>query len=52
VDILNPTDVVNLPLPSLPYPLAVQASASHKMGVQESVRLCWGIACQRGASGN
>ncbi|KAJ7806445.1 hypothetical protein B0H13DRAFT_2387104 [Mycena leptocephala] len=50
-DNIYPTDVVDLPPPSPPYPLAVQASASHEMGVQESVRLCWRIACRRGAPG-
>ncbi|KAJ6505951.1 hypothetical protein DFH09DRAFT_1335039 [Mycena vulgaris] len=37
VDIIDPTDAVDLPPPSAAYPFAVQASALHGMGVQDSV---------------
>ncbi|KAJ7707772.1 hypothetical protein B0H17DRAFT_1033937 [Mycena rosella] len=37
VDIIDPTDAVDLPPPSAAYPFAVQASALHEMGVQDSV---------------
>ncbi|KAJ7170616.1 hypothetical protein C8R43DRAFT_1059155 [Mycena crocata] len=37
VDIIDPTDAVDLPPPSATYPFAVQASALHGMGVQDSV---------------
>ncbi|KAF7330509.1 hypothetical protein MVEN_02490400 [Mycena venus] len=37
VDVIDPTDAVDLPPPSAAYPFAVQASALHEMGVQESV---------------
>jgi hypothetical protein len=36
-DVIDPTDVVDLPLPSAAYPFAVQASALHGLGVQDSV---------------
>ncbi|GLB40196.1 hypothetical protein LshimejAT787_0800670 [Lyophyllum shimeji] len=35
--VIDPTDAVDLPLPSSNYPFAVQASALHGLGVQESV---------------
>ncbi|KAF7316885.1 hypothetical protein HMN09_00422400 [Mycena chlorophos] len=37
VDVIDPTDAVDLPPPSAAYPFAVQASALHDMGVQDSV---------------
>ncbi|KAJ7034992.1 hypothetical protein C8F04DRAFT_1395071 [Mycena alexandri] len=37
VDVIDPTDVVDLPPPSAAYPFAVQASALHGMGVLDSV---------------
>ncbi|KAJ7773208.1 hypothetical protein B0H16DRAFT_1714104 [Mycena metata] len=37
VDVIDPTDVVDVPPPSAAYPFAVQASALHGMGVQDSV---------------
>ncbi|KAJ7227130.1 hypothetical protein GGX14DRAFT_488629 [Mycena pura] len=37
VDVIDPTDAVDLPPPSATYPFAVQASALHEMGVQDSV---------------
>lgn len=37
VDAVDPTDAVDLPLPSPTYPFAVQASALHGLGVEESV---------------
>ncbi|KAF8206515.1 hypothetical protein K438DRAFT_1817343 [Mycena galopus ATCC 62051] len=37
VDVIDPTDAVDLPPPSAAYPFAVQASALHEMGVQDSV---------------
>ncbi|KAF7327627.1 hypothetical protein MKEN_00342000 [Mycena kentingensis (nom. inval.)] len=37
VDVVDPTDAVDLPPPSAAYPFAVQASALHDMGVQDSV---------------
>ncbi|KAJ7903598.1 hypothetical protein B0H14DRAFT_2665559 [Mycena olivaceomarginata] len=37
VDVIDPTDSVDLPPPSAAYPFAVQASALHEMGVQDSV---------------
>ncbi|KAJ7475795.1 hypothetical protein FB451DRAFT_1244782 [Mycena latifolia] len=37
VDIIDPTDAVDLPPPSAAYPFAVQAAALHGMGVQDSV---------------
>ncbi|KAJ7127048.1 hypothetical protein C8R44DRAFT_851453 [Mycena epipterygia] len=37
VDIIDPTDAVDLPPPSAEYPFAVQAAALHGMGVQDSV---------------
>jgi len=36
-NVIDPTDVVDLPLPSATYPFAVQASALHGLGVQDSV---------------
>ncbi|KAJ7052626.1 hypothetical protein C8F01DRAFT_1170640 [Mycena amicta] len=36
-DVIDPTDAVDLPPPSAAYPFAVQASALHEMGVQDSV---------------
>ncbi|KAL0954845.1 hypothetical protein HGRIS_003785 [Hohenbuehelia grisea] len=36
-DIIDPTDAVDLPQPSSGYPFAVQASALHGLGVQESL---------------
>ncbi|CAK5269237.1 unnamed protein product [Mycena citricolor] len=36
-DVIDPTDAVDLPPPSSEYPFAVQASALHEMGVQDSV---------------
>ncbi|KAF8920269.1 hypothetical protein CPB85DRAFT_1248458 [Mucidula mucida] len=36
-DVIDPTDAVDLPLPSATYPFAVQASALHGLGVQDSV---------------
>lgn len=36
-DVIDPTDAVDLPLPSSTYPFAVQASALHGLGVQDSV---------------
>lgn len=35
--IIDPTDAVDIPLPSPSYPFAVQASALHGLGVQDSV---------------
>ncbi|KAI6108230.1 hypothetical protein F5141DRAFT_1121716 [Pisolithus sp. B1] len=35
--IVDPTDVVDIPPPSANYPLALQASALHGMGIEESV---------------
>ncbi|KAJ6513324.1 hypothetical protein C8R45DRAFT_343169 [Mycena sanguinolenta] len=37
VDVIDPTDAVDLPQPSPTYPFAVQASALHEMGVQDSL---------------
>ncbi|KAJ7650347.1 hypothetical protein FB45DRAFT_1050378 [Roridomyces roridus] len=37
VDIIDPTDAVDLPPPSATYPFAVQAAALNGMGVEESV---------------
>ncbi|KAF7312320.1 hypothetical protein MIND_00245100 [Mycena indigotica] len=37
VDVIDPTDAVDVPPPSAAYPFAVQASALHEMGVDESV---------------
>ncbi|KAK0204741.1 hypothetical protein DFS33DRAFT_1322434 [Desarmillaria ectypa] len=36
-DVIDPTDAVDLPLPSSKYPFAVQASALHGLGVHDSV---------------
>ena len=36
-DAIDPTDAVDIPLPSPTYPFAVQASALHGLGVQDSV---------------
>ena len=36
-DVIDPTDAVDIPLPASNYPFAVQASALHGLGVQESV---------------
>ncbi|EAU85486.2 hypothetical protein CC1G_06387 [Coprinopsis cinerea okayama7 len=36
-DVIDPTDAVDVPLPSASYPFAVQASALHGLGVQDSV---------------
>lgn len=36
-EVIDPTDAVDLPLPSSAYPFAVQASALHGLGVSESV---------------
>jgi hypothetical protein len=36
-NVIDPTDVVDLPPPSAAYPFAVQASALHGLGVQDSV---------------
>ncbi|KAF9496786.1 hypothetical protein BDN71DRAFT_1445713 [Pleurotus eryngii] len=36
-DVIDPTDAVDLPPPSSKYPFAVQASALHGLGVQDSV---------------
>ena len=36
-DVIDPTDAVDLPPPSAGYPFAVQASAIHGLGVEESV---------------
>ncbi|KAF9046926.1 hypothetical protein BDZ89DRAFT_1058396 [Hymenopellis radicata] len=36
-DVIDPTDAVDLPLPSAKYPFAVQASALHGLGVQDSL---------------
>ncbi|CAA7267143.1 unnamed protein product [Cyclocybe aegerita] len=36
-DFIDPTDAVDVPLPSASYPFAVQASALHGLGVLESV---------------
>ncbi|KAF8992854.1 hypothetical protein BDQ17DRAFT_1369018 [Cyathus striatus] len=36
-DVIDPTDAVDLPLPSSAYPFAVQASALNGLGVQDSV---------------
>ncbi|KAF9468148.1 hypothetical protein BDZ94DRAFT_1294609 [Collybia nuda] len=36
-DVIDPTDAVDLPPPSSTYPFAVQASALHGLGVQDSV---------------
>lgn len=36
-DVIDPTDAVDIPLPSASYPFAVQASALHGLGVLESV---------------
>ncbi|TEB34650.1 hypothetical protein FA13DRAFT_1789055 [Coprinellus micaceus] len=36
-DVIDPTDAVDVPLPSASYPFAVQASALHGLGVQESL---------------
>ncbi|KAF8656870.1 hypothetical protein AX16_002416 [Volvariella volvacea WC 439] len=35
--VIDPTDIVDVPLPSAEYPFAVQASALHGLGVQDSV---------------
>ncbi|KAJ7788033.1 hypothetical protein B0H13DRAFT_2395112 [Mycena leptocephala] len=41
---------IDLPAPSPAYPSTpVHTSTLHKMGVQESVWLCWRIACRRGS---
>ncbi|KAJ7727283.1 hypothetical protein DFH07DRAFT_1066546 [Mycena maculata] len=37
VEVIDPTDAVDLPPPSAAYPFAVQAAALHGMGVQDSV---------------
>ena len=37
IDVIDPTDSVDVPLPSSTYPFAVQASALHGLGVHESV---------------
>ncbi|KIY72363.1 hypothetical protein CYLTODRAFT_486391 [Cylindrobasidium torrendii FP15055 ss-10] len=36
-DVIDPTDAVDVPLPSARYPFAVQTSAAHGLGVQDSV---------------
>ncbi|KAJ3837723.1 hypothetical protein F5878DRAFT_203119 [Lentinula raphanica] len=36
-DVIDPTDAVDLPLPSSTYPFALQTSALHGLGVNESV---------------
>ncbi|KAH8100101.1 hypothetical protein BXZ70DRAFT_973392 [Cristinia sonorae] len=36
-DVIDPTDAVDLPMPSDTYPFAVQTSAMHGLGIQESV---------------
>ncbi|KAL4247213.1 hypothetical protein ABKN59_007913 [Abortiporus biennis] len=36
-DVIDPTDAVDLPPPSTEYPFAVQASALHGLGIQDSV---------------
>ncbi|KAJ3572408.1 hypothetical protein NP233_g3107 [Leucocoprinus birnbaumii] len=36
-DVIDPTDAVDIPLPASNYPFAVQASALHGLGVQDSV---------------
>lgn len=36
-DVVDPTDAVDLPPPSASYPFAVQASALHGLGVQDSL---------------
>jgi hypothetical protein len=36
-DVIDPTDAVDLPPPSLGYPFAVQSTATHGLGVQQSV---------------
>ncbi|PPQ75721.1 hypothetical protein CVT26_000964 [Gymnopilus dilepis] len=36
-DVIDPTDAVDVPLPSPSYPFAVQASALHGLGVMESL---------------
>ncbi|KAL0565682.1 hypothetical protein V5O48_016342 [Marasmius crinis-equi] len=36
-NIIDPTDFVDVPLPSSGYPFAVQASTAHGLGVEESV---------------
>ncbi|KIM84904.1 hypothetical protein PILCRDRAFT_374876 [Piloderma croceum F 1598] len=36
-DVIDPTDAVDLPPPSLGYPFAVQSTAMHGLGVQQSV---------------
>ncbi|KAF5342659.1 hypothetical protein D9611_001547 [Ephemerocybe angulata] len=36
-DVVDPTDAVDIPLPSASYPFAVQASALHGLGVQDSL---------------
>jgi hypothetical protein len=36
-DVIDPTDAVDLPPPSTSYPFAVQASALHGLGVEDSV---------------
>ncbi|KAJ4477145.1 hypothetical protein J3R30DRAFT_3703392 [Lentinula aciculospora] len=36
-DVIDPTDAVDLPLPSSSYPFAVQTSALHGLGVNESI---------------
>lgn len=36
-DVIDPTDAVDLPPPSAGYPFAVQSTATHGLGVQESV---------------
>ncbi|KAJ2917393.1 hypothetical protein MD484_g3024, partial [Candolleomyces efflorescens] len=36
-DVIDPTDAVDVPLPSASYPFAVQASALHGLGVQDSL---------------
>ena len=36
-NVIDPTDAVDLPLPSSNYPFAVQASALHGLGVQDSL---------------
>lgn len=36
-DVIDPTDAVDLPPPSVGYPFAVQSTAMHGLGVQQSV---------------
>lgn len=37
LDVVDPTDAVDLPPPSAGYPFAVQSTATHGLGVQQSV---------------